>query len=39
MSSMPNPDFIKNNPAQALAMFQMRELTFRRFLAGRMRDA
>lgn len=38
LSSLPHKNFIVENPAQALAMFEMREVTVRRFLAGRMRD-
>ncbi|ORY41829.1 hypothetical protein BCR35DRAFT_311315 [Leucosporidium creatinivorum] len=37
-SSLPSPNFIAENPAQAIAMLQMREVTVRRFLAGRSRD-
>lgn len=38
MSSLPSPNFIAENPAQAMAMLQMREVTVRRWMAGRMRD-
>lgn len=37
-SSLPSPNFLAENPAQAIAMLQMREVTIRRFLAGRSRD-
>ncbi len=37
-SSLPSPDWIAQHPAQALAMFEMREVTVRRWSAGRMRD-
>lgn len=38
LSSLPSPNFVSENPAQAIAMLQMREVTVRRFLAGRSRD-
>ncbi|BGP41250.1 tRNA splicing endonuclease subunit sen2 [Rhodotorula kratochvilovae] len=40
LSSLPSsdPEWVTRNPAQALAMLEMREVVVRRFLAGRMRD-
>ncbi|KAM0786425.1 hypothetical protein ACM66B_001889 [Microbotryomycetes sp. NB124-2] len=38
MSSLPEPGWIAHHPAQAIARFEMREVTVRRFLAGRSRD-
>ncbi|KAL8287661.1 hypothetical protein RQP46_003519 [Phenoliferia psychrophenolica] len=39
LSSLPeDKEWIAKNPAQAIARFEMREVTVRRWLAGRMRD-
>ncbi|KAK4705892.1 tRNA-splicing endonuclease subunit Sen2, partial [Phenoliferia sp. Uapishka_3] len=38
LSTLPSEDFIRKNPAQAIAKLEMREVTVRRWLAGRMRD-
>ncbi|GAA5822313.1 hypothetical protein JCM3770_001567 [Rhodotorula araucariae] len=40
LSTLPSadPEWVSRNPAQALAMLEMREVVVRRFLAGRMRD-
>ncbi|BGP09293.1 tRNA splicing endonuclease subunit sen2 [Rhodotorula toruloides] len=39
LTSLPSePNWVANNPAQALAKLDMREVVVRRFLAGRMRD-
>lgn len=38
MSTLPSPTFVSDNPAQAMARLQMREVTVRRWIAGRSRD-